>query len=235
MSEQPIFEVSPTWKAAYPDAHAGVLVLRGVTNPRQHDALDARKQALEEELRSRFAGSTREAITALPVIEAYRAYYRRFEKSYHVQGQLESIVFKGKSLPAVAALVEAMFMAEVKNMLLTAGHDLDTLSLPIMLDVASGDERYTLLRGDESGLKAGDMLMADREDVISSIVYGPDKRSAITPETRNVLFAVYAPAGIDTALIRHHLEDIRGNVLVFAPDASTGLLEVFGKSQQPVA
>jgi hypothetical protein len=44
----------------------------------------------------------------------------------------------------VAALVEAMFIAEVKNMLLTAGHDLDAVQLPITLDVSKGDGRYIL-------------------------------------------------------------------------------------------
>jgi DNA/RNA-binding domain of Phe-tRNA-synthetase-like protein len=228
LSNQPVFEVSAAWKAAYPDAHAGALVMRGVSNPRQHAGLEARKQALEADLRERFAGSDRDAIKALPAIEAYQAHYRRFDKSYHVQLQLESIVFKGKSLPNVAALVEAMFMAEVSNMLLTAGHDLNALRLPVMLDVASGSERYTLLRGDEQATKAGDMLMADREGVVSSILYGPDKRTSITPETRDVMFTVYAPVGITPDAVIHHLEDIQQNVLIVSPGASTEMLRVFG-------
>ncbi|GAI35107.1 unnamed protein product, partial [marine sediment metagenome] len=60
----------------------------------------------------------------------------------HVLLQLESIVFKNKSIPKVASLVEAMFMAEIKNLLLTAGHDLDAIDLPIKLDVSSGGEKY---------------------------------------------------------------------------------------------
>lgn len=227
-NHQPVFEVSDAWRAAYPEAHAGILVMRDAANPRQHAALEARKQALEDELRRRFDGSDRSAISALPAIEAYRAYYRRFDKSYHVQMQLESIVFKGKSLPSVAALVEAMFMAEIQNLLLTAGHDFDALRLPVVLDVARGEEVYTLLRGDDQAAKAGDMLMADREGVISSILYGPDQRTAIRPETRNVLFAVYAPAGIDADAVRQHLKAIEQNVLIVAPEARTAMLRVFG-------
>jgi hypothetical protein len=33
--DQPVFEVSSAWKAAYPDAYAGILVMREVANPRQ--------------------------------------------------------------------------------------------------------------------------------------------------------------------------------------------------------
>ena len=91
------------------------------------EILDGDRTTLQAELRAKFAGKDRAAITALETIRAYAAYYKHFDKTYHVQLQLESIVFKGKAIPSVAALVETMFMAEVKNMLLTAGHDLDKL------------------------------------------------------------------------------------------------------------
>jgi DNA/RNA-binding domain of Phe-tRNA-synthetase-like protein len=223
-----MFTVSNAWKAIHPQAHAGILVMLDVTNPPQHTELETRKQRLQDELRSRFAGQDRSAIKALSAIQAYNTYYKSFKKTYHVQFQLESIVFKGKSMPGVAALVEAMFMAEIKNQLLTAGHDLDTLQLPVTLDVASGEEQYTLLCGIDQTTKPGDMLMVDRTGVISSILYGPDQRTQITEKTRNVLFAVYAPEGIGVESTRQHLEDIRGNVLLVSPAARVELLEIFG-------
>ena len=128
-----MFEVAPAWHSAFPGAHAGILVMRGVSNPAHHAELELRKGALEESLRARFAGQDRAAIKALPAIQAYQAYYKRFDKTYHIQLQLESVALKGKPIPRVAALVEAMFMAELKNLLLTAGHDLDRLQLPIGL------------------------------------------------------------------------------------------------------
>ena len=179
-------------------------------------------------LRAQFAGQDRPALETFGPIPAYTAYYKRFNKTYHVQAQLASILFKGKSIPSVAALVEAMFMAEVKNALLTAGHDLDRLQLPITLGVARGEERYRLLRGQEQGCKAGDMMMADQAGVISSIVYGPDERTQITAATHNVLFAVYAPVGIDAEAVQAHLQDIRDYVLVVAPAAEVRSLRVAG-------
>lgn len=220
------FQVTDRWRATYPDAHAGVLIMENVANPAHHADLQARKQALEAELRTRYTDKS--AIAAHPIIEAYNTYYRRFEKSYHVRMQLESIVFKGKSLPTVAALVEAMFMAEIDNLLLTAGHDLDSLQLPVTLDAAAGDETYTPLRGDDVTAKQGDMLMRDQAGVISSIIYGPDRRTPITPDTRRVMFAVYSPAGIDTETIRRHLDTIRENVLLVSPQATPIMHAVFG-------
>lgn len=221
-----MFEVTEAWRATYPDAHAGFLVLQDVENPPFHPGLEAEKQALAGRLRAQLAGQDRRALETYGPIPAYTAYYKQFAKTYHVLAQLASIVCKGKAIPSVAALVEAMFMAEIKNGLLTAGHDLDRLQLPVTLNVAGGEERYTLLRGQAQECKAGDMLMADRVGVISSIVYGPDERTQITAATRNVLFAVYAPARIDAGEVQAHLRDIRDYVLIVAPAAQVQTMQV---------
>ncbi len=221
-----VFLVSDTWKTTYPEAHAGVLIMRNAANPAHHPVLESHKEALEQELRSRFSGQDRAALVKHPVLQAYASYYRQFKKTYHVQLQLESLLFKGKSIPTVASLVEAMFMAEMNNLLLTAGHDLDTVRLPAMLDVALGTESYILLRGEPQTPKAGDMMIVDREGIISNIVYGPDQRTQITPQTHNVLFTVYAPAGIEEQLIEHHLQEIKGNVQLVAENAQVELLKV---------
>jgi len=223
-----MFEVTSTWRSTYPEAHAGVLVMRAVSNPLHHPALESQKAALEQELRGQFSGQDRAAIASHPILRAYAEYYRQFKKTYHIQLQLESIVLKGKPIPSVAALVEAMFMAEMKDMLLTAGHDLDALHLPLSLDVATGTERYTLLRGEEQVLKAGDMMISDQVGVISSIVHGPDQRTQITPETRNVIFTVYAPPGINEQSVAQDLQGIKENVLLFAPQAQVELFQIYG-------
>lgn len=222
------FEVTNGWKALYPDAHAGILAMCDVENLAACPGLERQRQELEEQLRARFAGQDRKALESIQAISAYNAYYRRFKKTYHVQAQLESIASKGWSIPSAGALVTAMFMAELKNLLLTAAHDLDSLQLPIRLDAAAGDERYRLLHGQEQVLKAGDMMMADQRGVISSIIYGPDEGSQIRPQTENVLFAVYAPAGIAVEAVMAHLQDICAYVRLASPAARVKELQVYG-------
>lgn len=220
--------VSERWKTAYPGAAVGILVMRNVVNPDHHPALDSQIAELENQLRARFAGRSRAALKALPTIQAYDAYYRRFKKTYHVLLQLESVALKGKSIPRLAALVEAMFVAELKNLLLTAGHDLEAIKMPVRLDVSDGSERYTLINGQEQALKPGDMMIADSEGVISSVLYGPDRRTRIISNTQQVFFAVYVPAGIKKQAVRQHLHDVQANVMLIAPEAETVLLEVYG-------
>jgi DNA/RNA-binding domain of Phe-tRNA-synthetase-like protein len=222
-----MFSVSEAWKTAYPGAAVGILAMRNVANPAHHPALDQRKTELENELRSRFSSYDRAALRALPTLQAYHTYYKRFKKTYHVQLQLESVVFKGKSLPRVATLVEAMFMAELKNLLLTAGHDMETLEMPVTLDVADGSECYVRLNGQEQVLKAGDMFIADMQGVMSSVLYGPDQRTQITPETQGAFFTVYAPPGIEEETVYQHLQDIQVYATLIAPDAEVELLKVY--------
>ena len=229
-SAMSVFQISDRWKSTFPDAHAGVLILRGAVNPSQHAELEERKKALEEELRARFSGQDRQALEKNPVLQAYTSYYRQFKKTYHVQLQLESLLFKEKSIPSVAALVEAMFMAEMNNMLLTAGHDLDTARAPLTLDIAQGTETYILLRGVPQTPKAGDMMITDGEGIISNIIYGPDQRTQIRPQTTNVIFTVYAPSGIPEQVVEKHLLEIKENVQLVAPDAQVELLKVFDAS-----
>jgi DNA/RNA-binding domain of Phe-tRNA-synthetase-like protein len=226
--ETGMFSVTQAWKTTYPGALAGVLAMRNVANPEHHPALDALRADLERQLRARFAD--REELRALEPLPAYKAYFRRFKKTYHVQMQLESVALKGKSIPRVAALVEAMFIAELKNLLLTAGHDLEVVQPPIRLDVATGAEQYLRINGQEQVLKAGDMYIADAEGILSSVIYGPDKRTRIGPATRKVLFTVYAPPGIEEQAVYQHLQDMEANVRLVAPEAETDLLNVYSAS-----
>ncbi len=222
-----MIELTNNWKASYPAARIGILALENVTNPDHSPELEVQKRVLEADLRDKHSGSDRSTLKSLPVIQAYVQYYKQFKKSYHVLLQLESIVLGGKSLPRGAALVEAMFMAELKNLLLTAGHDHNLVAPPVTVQAASGDEVFTRINGNEQGLKKGDMNIQDQQGVLSSVIYGPDARTRITSSTSEVLFTTYAPTGISAELVDDHLHDILANVRLFAPAAQVRKLEVY--------
>ncbi|MER3486258.1 MAG: hypothetical protein C4345_10085, partial [Chloroflexota bacterium] len=89
--------------------------------------------------------------------------------------------------------------------LLTASHDLDALTLPIAIDVATGTERYTLYNGEAVTAKAGDMLMRDQRGILTTIILGPAAYARITGQTRSAVYCVYAPVGVSTAAVHDHL------------------------------
>jgi DNA/RNA-binding domain of Phe-tRNA-synthetase-like protein len=225
-NDQPFALPSDSWKEVYPGAQIGILALDQVANPEVCIELDLRKTKLENALREKFLGQTRQTIEALPSIQAYTNYLKPFKKTYHVLLQLESIAIKNKPIPRVAALVEAMFMAELQNQLLTAGHDLDDLELPVIIEAANGLESYILRNGQNQLLKQDDMYIRDQKGILSDIVYGPGQRTQIKPETKRVLFTVYAPKGIGQDTLFNHLDTIREYVNLISPQANLLAREV---------
>lgn len=219
--------IADGWRKAYPEASIGILAINEVENPPEHSALAEHVRQVEDELRSQWAVTTRADLNRIPEFEAYRSYYKRFDKTYFVQLQFESIALKGKQLRSNGALVLAMFAAEVRNRLLTAGHDLANIKGAVTIGVAEGGERYIGIDGRDLALQPGDMYMHDEAGIISSVVYGPDDRTRITPATRSVLFCVYAPAGIRAEAVESHLADIANNVRLVAPEASIMQQQVY--------
>ncbi|MGH2381819.1 MAG: hypothetical protein ACRDG7_11435 [Candidatus Limnocylindria bacterium] len=215
-----ILEIDPAWRRRHPGAAVGVLAVRGVTNPPIHAGLNDLAAALEADIRARLGKLERNALRATPPLPAYATYYKRWGQRYHVAMQLESVAQKGRPLPRSAALVEAMFIAELRNGLLTAGHDLDALVLPVRLAAGNG-ERYRGPSGAELAVKTDDMFIADAQRrILSAIVTGPSDFARITSATTSALFHVYAPPGVDVTRLAAHLDEIERNVRLISPTAA---------------
>jgi DNA/RNA-binding domain of Phe-tRNA-synthetase-like protein len=208
------------WRTTHPGAVIGLLELLNVDNTRPSARLDERKREAEARLRERYRGYTRQDFLALPVMAAYEQYYKRFNKTYHVQLQVESIVLKGKSLPSVSPLVDANFLAEVDTLVLTAGHDVSRLQDPVCIDVSRDGDQMTQMSGASIAIRAGDMIMRDAKAVSCSILYGQDDRSPISSGTARVVYVAYAPRGVPSEAIDTQLRTIEENVRLFSPRAT---------------
>jgi DNA/RNA-binding domain of Phe-tRNA-synthetase-like protein len=217
----PSISATAEWRAAHPGAVIGLLELSGVDNTRRSPRLDDRKRETQARLRERYRGFKRQDLLSLPVMSAYAHYYRRFDKTYHVLLQVESIVSKGKTLPTVSPLVDANFMAEVETLVLTAGHDVDKLLGSVSIDVSRDGEQLTQMDGTPKAIRAGDMIMRDTRGISCSILYGQDNRSPISVETSHVLYVAYAPAGVPAATVEAHLRAIEEHVRLVSPRAVT--------------
>lgn len=205
------------WKETHPGAQIGLLEISGVDNSVQAPALDREKRAIEERLREKYVGFSRESFLELPVMAAYHRYYRKFGYTYHVLLQLESVALKGKSLPAVSPLVDANFTAELDSLILTAGHDVAYLQPPIVIDIAREGDGFTQMGGKQKDIPAGDMVMADTLGIVCSILRGQDDRSPISKATAHVLYVSYVPEGVMEAQVRAQLDGLEKHVRLFAP------------------
>ncbi len=134
---------------------------------------------------------------------------------------------KKKSIPNVNPLVEAMFTAELGSQLLTAGHDMDKVEMPIKVELVNNREMYRLLNGEKKETVPSDMMMVDDNGVLSTIIYGPNHLTRITKNTKNVIFVVYAPPGVKMENLEEHLNEIELNVNTVSPEAIVELHRIY--------
>ncbi len=203
-----MIEIRDTRGAAAADCAVGFLAVDGVGGA-AGNTLAAERKAAENALRTAHGDLSRADLKRLSPMDAYVGYYKKFGYSYHVLGQLESIL-KGKGIPDAPPPVVAMFMAELTNMLLTAGHDRNKIEGAVEIARAGDGESYVTMGGRVAAAMPGDVLVRDGAGILSSILRGPDGRTAISAETDRVLYVVYAPRGVGEALVRRHLDDIAG-------------------------
>jgi DNA/RNA-binding domain of Phe-tRNA-synthetase-like protein len=193
--------------AVSPACTLGTMTVTGLQNA-DMERLRSLRELAEASIRAACGGLTRAQLREASPMAAYVAYYKKFASTYHVLAQVESVV-KGKGIPAVIAPVCVMFMAELQTSLLTAAHDLDAIIQPIAFRQAVGGETYQTLDGRDTATARDDWMVCDGVGVLSSILHGPDRRTAVTSKTENVLYAVYAPQGVAQKQISDHFALIR--------------------------
>jgi hypothetical protein len=107
--------VTDAWRASFPTARVGLLVIANVVNPTTHTVLEQNVRETESRLRREFMHADRKTFAELPEIKAYQRHYRAFGQTYHVLRQLESVALKARSLESRGALVLAMFSVELET------------------------------------------------------------------------------------------------------------------------
>lgn len=199
-------ELRPEVKIFYPKAIFGGLVARGIPNQRKHDELEKRKRSLEEEIRENYPDVDQDS-----VIRSYDTYYKKWGKTYPIELQVKTIKAGGK-FPQVSTSVDCMFLAELKNRVLTSGHDLDMVEGELRFDVSDEGEEYLKLNGKNQVLPKSDIVLREGREILASVLYGPAKRSSISSDTVNALYFAWCPYKLGEDVVEDHLKDIVSNL-----------------------
>lgn len=180
--------------------------MRDIPNRKKHEVLEQRKRDLEKMIEEVYSEDDEDT-----TIQSYEIYFKKWGKTYPVLFQLKTIKGGGQ-FPQVSVLVDSMFLGELKNKILTSGHDLDAIQGDLVFDVSEGGERYLKLNGNEKVLKKNDVILKDEEEILASVLYGPARRTSISHKTRNALYFAWCPNGMSEELIIIHLNDILSNL-----------------------
>ncbi len=189
-------------KEKYPDSSFGNIIIRNVPNEKGNKALEERKRNLERKIRENFVEVDKDTI-----IQYYNTYFKLWNKTYPIEYQINTVK-SGGQFPQVSVLVDCMFLAELKSRILTSGHNLDEFKGDLTFDISSGGEMYLKINGKEQKLKKNDIILKDEEGILSSILYGPARRTSISPTTKNALYFAWCPYAIDEKIIKNHLNEI---------------------------
>ena len=220
-----MLKIDPAVAQRYPGARMGVLAMRNVDARTPMDASSV-SQAVEA-IRARLRHLDRAQLKALHPVQAYTDYYKTFGYSYHVLGQLESVLSGKRTVSAASGLLSAMFLTELESMVLTAGHDLDALETPLRLCLSTGNERFQSISGKDVTTVQNDLMVMSGNQVISSILRGPDLHSKITASTTGVLFTLYAPPGVEKDAVYSALHALEARIQLLSPQSETLELAVY--------
>lgn len=215
-----MLQINEEVRKQYGAVSFGTMMVRGVVLHDPPPEFQQAKREVERAVRDSFAGMDKKEMRNLFPFDRYHDYYRKFKKTYHVLHQCESLATGSRTIPAGIPLVQAMFMAEVKNRLLTAGYDCRNLQPPFQVALADGISSFSGISGKSCTPPAGDMIFASGQTILGSIICGPDLDHRIQATTTDVLFAVYGVPGIAAEDITRHLEDIEAFIRIFAPGVS---------------
>jgi DNA/RNA-binding domain of Phe-tRNA-synthetase-like protein len=189
-------------KEKYPVSIFGNLIIRNVPNRKRNETLEERKRNLESEIKENYAEVDKDTM-----IHYYNTYFQMWKKTYPIAYQINTVK-SGRKFPLVSVLVDCMFIAELKNRILTSGHDLDEIKGDLTFDISQGGEQYLKLNGQKQKLKKNDVVLKDNEGILASILYGPARRTSISLKTKNTLFFAWCPYTMDEEIIRSHLNEI---------------------------
>ena len=196
------FTVRPEVNILYPTAHFGGLTIHNKTNQKKHPDLEQAKRQLEKTIRETYPNPKED-----PVVQCYQDYYKKWEKTYPIEFQINSIK-KGRTFPQVSTHVDSMFLAELEDRILTSGHDRDTIQGELVYDLADEGMEYIKLNGQRQVLVKNDIILRDDEGILASILFGPASRTSITMNTVNPLYYAWCPIGIATEAVDNHLSSI---------------------------
>ena len=196
---------SPVVKSQFPEADFGAIIVKGLFVSSDRTQMDRILSAELQQLKADHNEYDRKAAVKTEPLRHYVSYYKRYKKTYHVLGQLESVLLKDKTIPKIGVPIEAMFLSELKKLLLIGGHDLDKVDGQLTVHAATEPVKYTSISGKEQSVVANDLYLADEKGVLSSIINGPDYRTRITENTNTALYFIYGVDGVTKQLINEQL------------------------------
>jgi len=198
MSMSVRFSKSSRYLSRYPEVAFGLTLISGCQNFLNPPGFDQYKRKLLRTMRRR---ETLAQVTER--IEIYDRFFEGFGFECPLPKHLKRTVFSG--FPRYNLMLDAHFMAEMCAGILVAVIDFDHCDGELTLDLAEEGELCRGMGQRELRAKQGEIVLRDEKEIICILCQGPDEKTRVRDDTRNVVFYSYAVPGIDQRYLKEGL------------------------------
>lgn len=180
------------WKR-YPHLKVGVLIAKGIDNSRQDGEILNLLRKSEHDAKNKYAQTD---LGNVEKLTDWRDAYRSFGyKPSSTRCSAESLLrraLKDNQLPDISPVVNLYNAVSLQHTICAGADDLDKLDGQLRLTVACGDEKFTAIGGESTGLaQAGEVIYRDdREVTCKAWNWRECDKSKITSETKNAMLVI---------------------------------------------
>ncbi len=187
-------------KERYPTMRLGLVEVKGSVNTGSRELRDERS-TVERIVKKEYRNWEK-----VDIIKAYDKFFGRHDRPFPILEGVKAVL-KGKGIPTLSPMVDAMLLAELKHLVLMGVMDSDRMDGALTVDQAMEGDEFTNMAGDTVTLEQGDVVVKDRGGVIGTYLEGQSLRTKVTGKTKNcAYFAFYVP-GVKDARIKNCLKD----------------------------
>lgn len=166
-------------------------------------AVDVQPTAFKKQVR-KFAEITAEGLqkenpSRESCLREFERFFRARKQPFPLSKQIGSAASHG--FPPTPIPVLALLALEAATGILMGVQDLNAIEASITLDALETEESFTGMRGNQITCSPHEVVVRDERSIIASLFQGPDRRTAVEPGCRNILFYVF---DTDTSLGSAH-------------------------------
>jgi len=152
-------------------------------------------------------------------IHLYDKFFQEWGYPCPLPGHLKRTVEMG--FPIVSLYIDAHIVAEMCQGILMAIQDLERFQGDWTLDLAREGETFQGVSGKIVICRDGEIVLRDEEGIVCSLFQGPDSRTKVDSESKNMVVYVFTAPGVEEDSVS------RGIQLVLE------ILEKFGDGKDP--
>jgi len=138
-------------------------------------------------------------------IQAFESFFAQNGFRSPLGDQLKHIQERG--LPGGSSLVKALLLSEMGTGLLMGAQDAAPIRGPLVCDLAEEGETFRGMRA-EVLCRKGEIVLRDSEGIIATLFQGPDRRTRLNKDTKDIVFFVFSVPGMGATDVQEGMEAV---------------------------